>query len=68
MRGIFTIVYDDVNNIDSVITHSCEFLINNKLITTNTNLVLLSGLNEKKNGTTDQMRVINTSEFLNIKH
>jgi pyruvate kinase len=68
MRGIFTILYDDVNNIDSVISHSCDFLINNKLITTNTNLVLLSGLNEKKNGTTDQMRVINISEYLNIKH
>jgi pyruvate kinase len=62
LRGIFTILYDDVNNIDAVITYATEFLLTNKLISGNTNIVLLSGLNEKKNGTTDQMRVITISD------
>jgi hypothetical protein len=55
-----------VNNIDGVITYATDFLLSNKLIASNTNIVLLSGLNEKKNGTTDQMRVITMPEY-NIK-
>lgn len=51
-------IYEDTYNTDAVITHSNEFLVKSKLITTRSNIVLLSGLNEKKNGTTDQMRVI----------
>jgi pyruvate kinase len=65
LRGIFTILYDDVNNIDGVITYATEFLLANKLLAGNTNIVLLSGLNEKKNGTTDQMRVITIPEYTN---
>ncbi len=57
-RGIFSIIYEDTYNTDAVITHANEFLIKSKLIATRSNIVLLSGLNEKKNGTTDQMRVI----------
>jgi pyruvate kinase len=63
LRGIFTILYEDVNNIDGVITFATDFLLTNKLIAGNTNIVLLSGLNEKKNGTTDQMRVITIPEY-----
>ena len=56
-----------MNNIDGVITFATEFLLTNKLIGYNTNIVLLSGLNEKKNGTTDQMRVITIPEYNTIK-
>jgi len=61
-RGLFTIIFDEISNIDAVITYANEFLIKNKLIPLNTNIVLLSGINETKNGTTDQMRVINVSD------
>ena len=57
-RGIFSLIYEDTYNTDAVINHANEFLINSKLISSKSNIVLLSGLNEKKNGTTDQMRVI----------
>jgi pyruvate kinase len=63
-RGIFSMIYEDPYNIDSLIAHANEFLLKSKLVQSNTNVVLLSGLNEKKNGTTDQMRVINVNDIV----
>ena len=57
-RGIFCVLYPDTYNIDSSITYVNGYLIKSGLVSSKTNIVLLSGLNEKKNGTTDQMRVI----------
>lgn len=58
-RGVFTIIFEEVTNMDATIAFAKEFLLKNKLILSNTNIVLLSGINEVQNGTTDQMRVIN---------
>jgi pyruvate kinase len=60
-RGLFPIVLSlmETDEVDSVITFSNEFLIKNKLVPMKTNIVLMSGKNETKSGTIDQMRIIN---------
>ena len=60
-RGLFPIISTKLNDIDSLITCSNDFMIKNKLVPMNTHIVLMSGINETKNGTTDQMRIINVN-------
>lgn len=61
-RGVFTIIFDDITSTDAVIAYANDLLLKNKLIALNTNIVLLSSIKEKKNGTSDQMRVINITD------
>jgi pyruvate kinase len=62
-RGLFPIVSTlmEMENVDAVITFSNDFMIKNKLVLMNTNIVLMSGKNESKSGTIDQMRIINVN-------
>jgi len=67
VRGLFCLVYENPSDINSVIAFSNDFLIDNKIINKNVNIVLLSGLLENQNGTTDQMRVINVEDYYSSK-
>lgn len=58
VRGAFAVLYPDTSNLDKIIAYTNDFLLSSRLVNLNTNIVLLSGLNEKTTGTTDQMRVI----------
>ena len=65
VRGLFSIRFEDTSNINSVISFSNDFLLDTKIISQNVNILFLSGLQESKSGTTDQMRVINVNDYYN---
>ncbi len=63
IRGTYSIIYDDVKNNDKVIAFTKEFLLSNRIISKNSTILYLTGLQDKNNLTIEQMRVLYLGDY-----